>query len=199
MIFALIMKHIQHYILMLVFFAGVFSYCIHRDIGIEKQYTWDLRNRVVGARLQKDGISPYFFHWRPEMGLRYYDPYQSDTTFANTITASPFFHHVLFPIADLPERKISGIWLGIEYLMLFISLGIGFSLAKSIKQKWLCVFAVSCFMLTEGWIAMIAAGQMYLLIPFCCIIIYWCLERKKKSSIILLIAGITSGVLILSK
>ena len=104
----------KHYIAISFFLAAVFSFCIWRDIQIEKQYTGDLRNRIVGARLQKDGKPPYFYKWRPQDGLRYYDPIKLDTTYANAITASPFFHHLLFPIADLQQREISQIWLAVQ-------------------------------------------------------------------------------------
>ena len=33
-------------------------WCIYRDIQLDKQMPDDLRNRVVGARLQMDGHSP---------------------------------------------------------------------------------------------------------------------------------------------
>jgi len=42
-------------------------WCIYRDIQIEKQYTGDLRNRIVGARLQIDGIPPYFINGGKQM------------------------------------------------------------------------------------------------------------------------------------
>jgi hypothetical protein len=40
---------------------------VYRDTELEKQYPVDLRNRVVGSRLQMDGMSPYFYHWRYRM------------------------------------------------------------------------------------------------------------------------------------
>src|ERR1044071_6281791 len=91
------------------------AYCVWRDIQLEKQYTGDLRNRVVGARLQKDGRLPYFYKWAPQDGLRYYDPQNFDTLKVSNITATPFLHQLLYPIADKPQRTISGVWLGVEY------------------------------------------------------------------------------------
>ena len=52
-----------------------------RDLGYEKLYPGDLRNRVVGARLIHDGQSPYFYKWKPQDGMRYYDP----ESFTNSI------------------------------------------------------------------------------------------------------------------
>ncbi|MEJ0082702.1 MAG: hypothetical protein WDM78_17515 [Puia sp.] len=91
------MSRIYHWIGITVFLTAVFSICIWRDIQIEKKYTIDLRNRIVGARLQKDGRPPYFYKWKPNDGLRYYDPNQTDTTYANAATASPFFSPFIIP------------------------------------------------------------------------------------------------------
>jgi len=38
--------------------AVILWVAVRRDIGYEKTYTGDLRNRVTGARLVKDGRSP---------------------------------------------------------------------------------------------------------------------------------------------
>src|SRR5688500_1745611 len=103
-----------------VLLLSVFGWCLHRDIQIEKQRTVDLPNRVVGARMVKDGKSPYFYHWKPADGLRYFGAGPISFGRASNVTASPFFHHLLAPIADLPERTISRIWLMISYLMLLL-------------------------------------------------------------------------------
>ncbi|MBS1933805.1 MAG: DUF2029 domain-containing protein [Bacteroidetes bacterium] len=188
----------MHNVLMAISLIAVFSFCIIRDIKIEKGYTSDLRNRVIGARLQLDGKPPYFYKWKPRDGLRYYDPEQKDTTYANGITASPFFHHLLFPIADLPQRKISEIWLVVEYLMLIACLVFAFLLAQTTTQRWLCTITITCFLFTEGWGSLVMKGQMYILIPFCCFVFYFCINKRNKIFSILL-AGAISGVLVLSR
>src|SRR5579871_115731 len=191
-------KQTLHYILMAVALILVLSFCINRDINIEKSYPSDLRNRVIGARLQMDGKLPYFYKWKTQDGLRYYDPSQIDTTYANSITASPFFHHLLYPIANLPQREISRIWLAIIYVMLFCCLTIAFLLAKTIVQRWACVIILICFLFTDGWTSLIMKGQLYMLIHFCCFIIFICL-RKRQKMIFMLLAGVFSGILIFSR
>ena len=49
---------------------------LYRDLTIGPVYTIDLRNRVVGARLMHDGISPYYYKWKTGDPIRYYDSYQ---------------------------------------------------------------------------------------------------------------------------
>ena len=60
-------------LLNLIVLAVLLTHSIYRDIQLEKQYPSDLRNRVVGARLQKDGKDPYFYKWKKEDGFRYID------------------------------------------------------------------------------------------------------------------------------
>ena len=172
------------------------GWCIYRDIQIEKQYTGDLRNRIVGARLQKDGIPPYFHKWEKGDGLRYYDPQNFDTLKVSNITATPFLHQLFYPLADLPQRKISKIWLGIEYLVLLAAVIIFFSFAKNNKRKIAIVLVTALFLYTSAWTNSIAAGQIYLLIPFFALLFYYCIVRKEKI-IFAAFAGINAAILLL--
>ena len=101
-----------------IFLLVILSHSVIRDFHIEKQYTVDLRNRVVGARLQKDGRLPYNYYFQPADGLRYFDfqNLNTDSSGASNATASPFFHQLLYPICDLPQGTISKIWLLLQYI-----------------------------------------------------------------------------------
>ena len=57
------------------FLAALLAHSIYRDIQLEKQYNDDLRNRVVGSRLQKDGKLPYTYYYKSGDDLRYFDIY----------------------------------------------------------------------------------------------------------------------------
>jgi hypothetical protein len=50
-----------------------FCVALNRDLVLEQRGTVDLRNRVVGARLQMDGKTPYTYKWAEGDTLRYYD------------------------------------------------------------------------------------------------------------------------------
>src|SRR5882757_5689558 len=103
-------------------FTIILAWAVYRDIQFEQQYTGDLRNRVVGARMAMYHLSPYFFTWKNTDPMRYYDPENrrdsANPSQVSNITASPFFLQLMTPIANLPERTISRIWLLIEYLLL---------------------------------------------------------------------------------
>jgi hypothetical protein len=185
----------QHFaIFMLLAFA--FSFCIHRDMQIEKQYTVDLRNRVVGARLQKDGKLAYFYRWRPVDGLRYYDPNKLDTTYANAITASPFFHHLLYTIADLPQREISRIWLALEYFIFLSCVLIAFSFTENLRQQWAVAIAAVLLLFTQAWVVHIIAGQMYIVFPFLAFIFLFCFIRKEHF-LFSFLSGLAAATIIL--
>jgi hypothetical protein len=163
-------------------FTVILAWAVYRDIHFEQQYTSDLRNRVTGARLEMDHRSPYFFTWKSTDPMRYYDPENRwDSTAplrVSNITASPFFLHLMQPIANLQQRTISRIWLLIEYLLLAIATGIGLALAANRTQKAMVLLAVALFLLTEAWQQHIANGQSYLLIPVLALLFYFFFRKK---------------------
>jgi hypothetical protein len=166
-----------------------------RDWFLEKGGTADLRNRVVGARLQKDGQAPYFYKYHAGDTVRYYD-YSNFGTGVSNISSSPFFHTLLYPIADLPQRTISRIWLFVEYLLLIITLLLAYRLTKNHIQFILVSSAFILFLLTEAWKHHIIMGQVYIILPFLCMVIYYCLT-KPDNLIAAFIAGITAITLLL--
>lgn len=173
-------------------------WCIYRDIKIEKQYTGDLVDRIVGARLQQDGISPYFYHWKVSDGMRYYDPgNNSTTTKINDITASPFFHQLLYPISNFHQRTISKIWLVLEYLALFIMAVIALQFTKTKSQRWAVLFVMVSFLYTYAWENNIERGQMYLFIAFLAMLFYFFINLKSLPAAAF--AGIVGISLILIK
>lgn len=173
----------------------VFCLALMRDLILEQAGTIDLRNRVVGARLQMDGKAPYMYRWNAGDSLRYYDPLNMGTGVSNA-TATPFFHTLLYPIANLPQRTISYIWLFVEYALLFISGLLALRLAKNDRQKIAVVITIALFLFTEAWKNHIAVGQLYLFIPCLAMIFYYCV-RKRDNYTAAFFAGLTAIVLVL--
>ena len=176
----------------------VFAWSVYRDTLAEKQYTGDLRNRVVGARLQKDGLLPYFYKWKKGDGLRYYDPDNFDSLKAANITASPFFHHLLYPIAEWPQQTINACWLLAEYAAFIIIVLLGLSLTTTREQRWMLLCTASLFLLTEGWKMHIGNGQNYLFIPLLTMAFYCCIGNK-ASLLMAIVAGCCVATLVLIK
>jgi len=159
--------------------AGLFVliWAIPRDIRYTRAYPVDLRNRVVGARLEKDGRLPYFYKWRPGDGLRYYDPRNFDNWKASNITASPFFHHLLSPIADCPQATLLTGWLVSEYLILTGMTALCLFLAKTTVQKQAVLGVPILFLLTSAWKVHVSVAQIYLWIPALALLFYGCIRR----------------------
>ncbi|HEY4109717.1 hypothetical protein [Puia sp.] len=138
------------WLLLTVAVFAVLAYTIQRDRRYEENLSSDLRNRVVGARLIKDGRSPYYYRWAPGDPIRYYNPFDFNFFKMSAVTASPFFHHLLSPLADWPQARISPLWLGIEYI-LFIS----------------------------AWIMHVHAGQLYICMPFGAMLFLFCFRNDR--------------------
>jgi len=155
----------------------VLLWSLPRDIRYTRAYPVDLRNRVVGARLEKDGRLPYFYKWRPGDGLRYYDPRNFDHWKASNITASPFFHHLLSPIADVPQDTLLAGWLVSEYLILAGMAALCFFWAKTTVQKQAVVGVSILFLLTSAWKVHTSVAQIYLWIPALASLFYACIRR----------------------
>ncbi len=185
------------WIAVIIFFALVFSWSVYRDIHLEKRYAGDLRNRVVGARLQKDGRSPYFYKWKQGDGTRYYDPNNFDSLRVANITASPFFHYLMYPVAELPQRTISVIWLIGQYIVLTLIVALSLSLATTTQQRWCVIIAAALLLLTEAWKMHIGNGQNYSGLVLLAMLFYYCM--RKKTLVMCLLAGICVAMLVLIK
>jgi len=159
----------------------VLAVAIPRDIRYTRAYPVDLRNRIVGARLEKDGRLPYFYKWEPGDGLRYYDPRNFDNWKVSNITASPFFHHLLSLVADQPQARLLAGWLVSEYLILAGMAILCLFLAETTMQKQSVLGVSILFLLTSAWKMHVSVAQMYLWIPAGALLFYACLRRPPRS------------------
>lgn len=189
-------KYRVAFILNLLVLILILTHSFYRDIKLEKQYSGDLRNRVVGARLQKDGRIPYFYKWKKADGYRYIDPENNNNFKVSNITASPVFHNLLLPVCDLPQRSISFLWFSFQYLMLVIIAMLFVKLCKNNIQKCIVINFSVLFTCTEAWKALIAAGQLYLFIGLLiAFVIYGLLKSTKKQY--LYFAAFSTALLVL--
>ena len=187
------------YFISLIVCALVFVYAVYRDIRLERRcYGSDLRNRVVGARLIRDGRSPYFYKWDKSDGVRYYDPDNDNTDQReggrlSVITATPFFHQLLYPISELPQLRIFQLWLVLEYGALISMAVFFFWLARTPARRSAVLIIAVLFLFTEAWYIHIYYGQYYLFIPFFVLLFYWFVQNPKN----LLMAGAAGLVAIM--
>jgi len=182
-----------------ILLSAILIHSVLRDIQMNNMFPEDLRNRVVGSRLQKDKIIPYTYHWQPGDGIRYFDPINEsvNSTGVNNITASPFFHELLFSICDLPQRAISIIWLVLQYIFLTVMIILFTGLTTNHCRKWLLINFGILFTLTEAWKTGIGCGQHYFFIGFLIACITACLIRNKKP--VFFLAGLLAAVFVLTR
>jgi hypothetical protein len=178
--------------------VGLFAlgHSIPRDVRYEKEYAGDLRNRIVGARLVKDGRLPYFYKWKKGDGLRYYDPNNFDSLRPSIITVSPFYLQLLEPLADLPQSSISKYWLLFEYGAWVLLVLLFVILAPNPVQKQAVVLFSSLFLLTNAWKDHTGLGQSYLWIPLLAGV-YYAFLRRKSHPVWGLAAGVCAACLVL--
>ena len=172
------------------------AYSVYRDFRFGKDFVGDLRNRVAGARLIRDGKSPYFYKWKTTDGIRYYDPHNFNDLKVSNITASPLFLQLFDPAAELPQWKINGLWCMIQYLMLLAMTTMAFLLAGTDRQRWATLIISILFLFTDAWKLHIMWGQNYICIPFLAMIIYFVL-KKGSNAFWISFAGLASIVLVL--
>lgn len=160
--------------------AVLFLILIHalkRDIRYSGYFPDDLRNRIVGARLVKDGLDPYTNKWKKGDGFRYYDPTNFDSLTVSRVTVSPFFLHLLSPIADMPFSALSLWWLALEYFAVAVLVAIALWIARDATQQWtVLVFAV-LFLMTNAWKDHVLLGQNYILTTFLFALLFFCMRR----------------------
>jgi hypothetical protein len=156
----------------------------------------DMRGRVVGARLVKEGKLPYYYTWQPGDSLKYFFNQLVDTQRivpppVSGLTASPAFLQALGPVAFLQQYKID--WGAFVLFHVFFLIGIALALRYSKKQNWPYVLLIMVPMIiTDGWLGNFVTVQYYMLFGFLLFMIAWLLLRKQQ-----IIAGILFAILIL--
>lgn len=156
----------------------------------------DMRGRVVGARLVKEGKLPYYYTWHPGDSLKYFFNQLIDTQRVlpppvSGLTASPAFLQALGPVAFLPQYQID--WGAFILFHIFFLIGITLALRYSQKQNRPYVLLILVPMIiTDGWLGNFVTVQYYMLFGFLLFMISWLLLRKQE-----IIAGILFAILIL--
>lgn len=152
----------------------------------------DMRNRVVGARLMHDGISPFYYQWYPGAPLRYVIERDIDTNHyrrVSPVTSSPVFHRLLIPVSGYDEPVIDRSIYILFYVLLAIMMLI---VIKESKDLLLTLLFFIPFLFSDGWNFHILMGQVYFLFGFLLFLISLCLIRRQY-----LAAGLLLALLVL--
>ncbi|WP_190277193.1 glycosyltransferase 87 family protein [Taibaiella lutea] len=174
----------------IIFFLIILGcFGIYKTFFVQKVHVFtDMRNRVVGARLMKDGILPYHYHWHPGDNLKYVVQRTIDTNrfrHVSIISASPFFHRILSPVANYNEPDIVKCFFFFNYALLFFMAIIAWY--ESRNPLLVLLFFVP-FLFTDGWLHHIQLSQYYLLFGFLLFMAAYTLLKGKMYAAALFLA-----------
>src|ERR1700761_7297657 len=186
----------RQWLLIGISLLAVLVYAIIRDVQFQKGFAADLRNRVTGARIVKDGGSPYFYKWKPGDGLRYYDPENFNRSLGSNMSSTPMLYHLFSPLVEGPQTTIARIWLGIEYAILFVITAFCLWRAPTIAGKQTVLLVMGMILLSNPWISHVSLGQTFLCIPLL-IMLFLLLIEKDGPPLRGFMAGIAACCLVL--
>lgn len=133
----------------------------------------DFRNRIVGARLMRMGLDPYYFKWTPSQSEILLDPLDKPTSPITRTTVSPSNLALFEPIANLPYKTLRLFWFAFQWIALLLSLFILARNSKS-KEKAMCIWIVGLIFVSgsHAWHVHIYVGQIYILYIFALALAY---------------------------
>ena len=159
-------KRTQNSQIILVLFCLLF--CLNFFLNFSKVkycYFVDLRNRVVGARLIKQQISPYFFKWNPSYPETILDPIDKCNIKNNMITSPPSVLILMKPFADLNYNEICYLWMAMHYLFfLFIVIPL-YILFDNKFSRVVLLSAAIALLFSDYWSDSIFRGQSHFIFP----------------------------------
>jgi hypothetical protein len=158
----------------------------------------DLRNRVVGARLMKDGLEPYFFIWKPGDPMRYYDTGINEGGFISVATSTPFWHWVMMPICELPQYQVALLFFVLQWACVVWCVVVARGFAKGASQKHMVALVAGLMMFTLGFRQHFAQMQNYLFVPALILMAVY-LWQKRKGWLNLAAIGCCLAVLLLMR
>jgi hypothetical protein len=156
----------------------------------------DFRNRIVGARLMKDGLDPYFFIWNPSQPMKYYDSNLEYGAFLSSSTSTPFWHWLLMPICELPQYQLNLLWFVLQWATVIWSIYVATTFTKNDIRKLVIALVGGLFMFTIGFRQHFVQMQNYLFVPALILtaIYFW---RKNKTLVNTMVMGICIAVVVL--
>lgn len=183
-----------------VIMAMVLLASILKDIAYSVPLPSDLRNRIVGARMMKNGLSPYFYICKTGGPIQYENIFTEPDFVVSQSTASPFFHSVFSLVADLPQFQLDIFWMLLEYMALIgCSLLAILSLPQQYRKKALpLVLAITvAFTFTTGWRLHIWNGQNYIFIPLLAMGSFYFLTKNENLMNIIIFAIFTAAMVLI--
>ena len=160
-------KQKQDLVIQILLIISIFVSAIGflEDIKNTVQYGGvDLRNKVVGSRLLKQKIDPYFYKWQTGDPVELLDPRDKVQYEVSMVTVPPSVLLLGIPFATIPYNIQRFIWFVIQWLLLLLSLYLFSRTTTNIALKKL-VWIVGLFLISSSffWRLHVERGQIYIL------------------------------------
>jgi len=170
------------HIIFWILFSFAASVCIYKASSYTHNNVPDLRVKVVGARVMKDGIgSPYFYKWQKGDKDIYCNPYDRPGKIINGLSVPPSLLWMMYPLADLNYCSIVTAWFGIQAFLLLLTGIIVISLQLGLVRKIAASLIYFIFFLgAEHWFMHIEQGQNYAVYAFAFALLYLIYKKCKR-------------------
>ena len=124
----------------------------------------DLRNRVVGARLLKKDIDPYYYKWKEGDPVELLDPRDKVNSKVNMVTVPPSMLLLMSPFVDIKYNIQRVIWLIMQWFLLLLSIFFfSQTFSTSITKKMVWIIGLFFIGSSFFWRLHIERGQIYIL------------------------------------
>jgi hypothetical protein len=157
----------------------------------------DLRPRIVGTRLVRAKLDPYFTKWEVGMDERLCDPFDTFKRPVNRNTATPFVLWIQSPLALLPYKTIRTAWWVLQQLFL-ASIVVFFirRYKKSVLSVCAIALAAALFSNSTIWLYHSERGQIYILYAWWVVLLFALWNSTGKYNILVTACWLAAGVLL---
>jgi len=162
-------------------------------VSFKEMTFYDLRPRIIGARLLEAEINPYFYKWQNEDDNRFYDTGAYITQFkVSRTTSTPFMLYLHKGYSQLDFSLIGISWFLFQFgSFLFVFLIFYFRSDRPQIKLFVAIIAC-CFFISDGWQHHIESGQIYVIYPL--LFTFLLLIYEKRNTYLLFLSGIIIGV-----
>ena len=144
---------------------------------LSKNDAVDLGYRITGARLLKEGESPYLYKWKEGDNKKFYNQYEVYTKNVNGVTVPPSILILMRPFIVLEDNHIKWVWTVLSYGFLGGIIFLFFKLSNEEYKFGIIAIGLFFFAGSIGWLLHVQRGQNYIVYVFLLSLLYYLYKR----------------------
>lgn len=153
---------------------------------------WDLRNKIVAARVFAAGKDPYTYHLQPGDPLEWFDPIDSNFFPVSSFTSPPTFLTIFLFIHEQSYQAIRISWLYGQWLIFIVSAVLLCSTTESLLKRKLILMLFMIYGCSLTWRHHVSLGQSYIFTVFLMSLVYKILSLRFSQTD--MVAGFLQGL-----